>query len=78
MTPSPAPEKGVKPLPVWKSFGASATAACTAELLTIPLDTAKARLSSCTSYSRLQVLLKYTTLVGRGIVSVANKVECEA
>lgn len=40
----PAQDSKVKPLPVWKSFGASATAACTAELLTIPLDTAKVRL----------------------------------
>ena len=39
----PAQDSKVKPLPVWKSFGASATAACTAELLTIPLDTAKVK-----------------------------------
>ena len=40
MSPPPSDQK-IKPLPVWKSFAASATAACTAELLTIPLDTAK-------------------------------------
>jgi len=40
MSPPPT-NLGMKPLPVWKSFGASAAAACTAELLTIPLDTAK-------------------------------------
>lgn len=41
MSPPLSSERKIKPLPVWKSFGASATAACTAELLTIPLDTAK-------------------------------------
>ena len=33
-----------KPLPLWKSFACSAFSACTAEALTIPIDTAKVRL----------------------------------
>jgi solute carrier family 25 uncoupling protein 8/9 len=33
-----------KPLPLWATFAASAAAACTAEALTLPLDTAKVRL----------------------------------
>ena len=33
-----------QPLPLWKSFGASAFSACTAELLTLPFDTGKVRL----------------------------------
>ena len=32
------------PLPLHKSFAASALAACTAEIVTLPLDTAKVRL----------------------------------
>ncbi|XP_075265099.1 uncharacterized protein LOC142357341 [Convolutriloba macropyga] len=40
---SPPPSNG-KPLPLWKSFGCSAFAACTAEAMTIPIDTAKVRL----------------------------------
>lgn len=42
MTPPPTP--GSKPLPFPNMFLASAIAACTAELATIPLDTAKVRL----------------------------------
>mmetsp|Transcript_36309 Transcript_36309/g.91242 ORF Transcript_36309/g.91242 Transcript_36309/m.91242 type:complete len:300 (+) Transcript_36309:136-1035(+) len=36
--------KPAQPLPLYKSFGCSAFAACTAEILTIPIDTAKVRL----------------------------------
>lgn len=35
---------GQQQLPMYKSFGCSAFAACTAEMLTIPIDTAKVRL----------------------------------
>ena len=31
-------------MPVWKTFGCSAFAACTAEIATLPIDTAKVRL----------------------------------
>jgi hypothetical protein len=31
-------------MPVWKTFGCSAFAACTAEIVTLPIDTAKVRL----------------------------------
>jgi len=37
-------KKAPQPLPLWKSFGASAFSACTAELLTLPFDTGKVRL----------------------------------
>jgi len=39
-----ASSSNAKPLPLWKSFACSAVAACTAEALTIPIDTAKVRL----------------------------------
>ena len=45
MSGEPAPEKKAPaPLPLWKSFGASAFSACTAELMTLPFDTGKVRL----------------------------------
>ena len=37
-------KKAPQPLPLWKSFGASAFSACTAELLTLQFDTGKVRL----------------------------------
>lgn len=41
---APGPPAGSLPLPAWATFIASATAACTAEVTTLPLDTAKVRL----------------------------------
>jgi hypothetical protein len=32
------------PMPIWKTIGCSAIAACTAEIATLPIDTAKVRL----------------------------------
>jgi solute carrier family 25 uncoupling protein 8/9 len=39
-----SPPPSGPPLPLHKSFAASAVAACTAEVLTLPLDMAKVRL----------------------------------
>lgn len=60
MTPAPTP--GSKPLPFPNMFLASAVAACTAEICTIPLDTAKVRLQIQTGLPG--VALKYKGLVG--------------
>ncbi|KAK9816880.1 hypothetical protein WJX72_006575 [[Myrmecia] bisecta] len=40
---SPPPSKG-KPLPWWANFASASVAACTGEIATLPLDTAKVRL----------------------------------
>mmetsp|Transcript_7436 Transcript_7436/g.22008 ORF Transcript_7436/g.22008 Transcript_7436/m.22008 type:complete len:305 (-) Transcript_7436:550-1464(-) len=57
MSPPPAGP----PLPAWATFIASATAACTAEIATLPLDTAKVRLQL---QAKGAVTPKYRGLIG--------------
>ncbi|QDZ21687.1 uncoupling protein [Chloropicon primus] len=52
-----------KVLPIWKTFPASAFSACTAELLTLPFDTAKVRLQ-LQGTPMPGVKPKYTGLIG--------------
>jgi len=65
------PAKGAPaPLPLHKSFCASAIAACVAEVTTIPLDTAKVRL-------QLQVTAPGATPVYKGIIGTGMKIAKE-
>lgn len=59
-SPPPPP---VAPLPLWKSFGASAFSACFAELCTLPFDTGKVRLQ-LQGATAPGVTPKYSGLIG--------------
>lgn len=54
----------VRTLPFYATFGASAAAACTGEILTLPLDTAKVRLQLQGRAAAAGAPLKYKGLVG--------------
>lgn len=58
---SPPPSGNAKPLPIWATFVSSAIAACTGEIATLPLDTAKVRLQL---QAKSEGVPKYKGLIG--------------
>jgi solute carrier family 25 (mitochondrial uncoupling protein), member 8/9 len=51
------------PMPIYKTFGCSAVAACWAEFCTLPIDTAKVRLQLQAS-AKAGETLKYNGMIG--------------
>lgn len=77
-----SPPPSGPPLPLHKSFAASAIAACSAEVLTLPLDTAKVRLQIQPTSTSVKTTSSATTTAAanpkyRGLVSTVRVIAAE-